>query len=401
MSDRHVFKGRGVNRGKYLREAYDRSAQKVVVTWEEKQSRGSRYTPDSRGSYQTNKLAVLNGYLVKLVAPKSITAQVPDMQDFIAAHSAGATRAIDDHWFGGDFHDAGEDFCWECAKKLVDKKYAADPKAFEHYDCETEEERYHAVIDGGFDIDHDSPPRCATCDAKLSGFLTEYGADEELEALTDYAAPTFDDCEGWDALSLALINVSDNDPRWRKIAKVIEAARKAEQELAAAQAAFAATPGMAEQRGGFLALLAARAEQKAPEPSFRLWDEFQAWMLVRHDETQETKATEKRLAKEAIVFLGHCGISAYMTNGGMVMAEAAHGTYYWPFIVETEQRKLWKDVDLAAGREVGLACLASDDAPGRDANPFERGGPDAPRARAWDDGFLVGLHEASGKGRAS
>ena len=95
MSDRHVFKGRGVNRGKYLREAYDLRAQKVVVTWEEKQSRGSRYTPDSRGSYQTNKLAVLNGYLVKLVAPKSIAAQVPDMQDFIAAHSAGATRAID------------------------------------------------------------------------------------------------------------------------------------------------------------------------------------------------------------------------------------------------------------------------------------------------------------------
>ena len=222
-----------------------------------------------------------------------------------------------------------------------------------------------------------------------------------IETLTGDCAPAFNEAHGWRELEDALVNVANDDPRWRKVAAVVDAAKIEEQIAADTAAAFSAVLGMSEARASLVSLLAARAVQKAPEPSYLLWNEFQAWMLVRFDKTPEVKATEKRLFKEAISFLGFCGIKAYMTNGGMGMAEAPHGTYYWPYIVETEQRKLWNDADLAAGRVVGLARLMSGGAPSRDANPFTLNGPDASRSRAWDDGFLLGLHEASGEARGT
>ena len=401
--DRHVIKGRGANRGKYLcwaRQAPTEKATEDGFVWLPEQRKACRWEEPgySCRTWATNRAVLHNGYFVKLVAPKTLTkAVVRELRAFIARHAAGTEGERACYWFDGSFHDAGENFCRECAEKLVDEKFAADPKRFEELygECEDDDARYCAAIDGGYGGEHDSPPRCETCGADLVGSLTDYGSDEEIDALTGDIAPTFDYAHGWKELDDALVNVSDDDPRWRKIAKVVDAAKAAEQRAADAAAALAATPGMPEARGGFLALLAARQEQKAPEPSYRMWDEFQAWMLVRHNETPETIAAEKRLFKEAVSFLRFCGIRAYMTNGGMGMAEASHGAYYWPFIVEEEQRKLWKDVDMAAGRVVGLACLDSDAAPGRDDNPFALDGPDAPRARAWDGGFLVGLHEAS------
>lgn len=399
--DRHVIKGRGENRGKYL--CYARMAGLPPgsgYAWLPEQRKAMR-NKDPRYSgqtYETEQARKYNGYFVKITAPRAIIDRVDELRAFVRAHAVSVEK-LACYWFDGDFHEAGDDFCRECAEKLVDEKHAADPKGFEalygEHACESIEERYDAAIDGGFDIDHDSPPYCETCGADLSGNLTEYGADQEIEAYTGDCAPDFDDDRAWSRLDAALVNVSDDDPRWRAIARVVDAAALAEQKHDAEVSAFSALPGMAEGRVSLIGTLAARMEQKAPEPSYRLWDEFQAWMLVRHDKTPETIATEKRLFKEAVRFLGFCGIDAYMTNSGMGMAEAPHGTYYWPFIVATEQRRLWKDHDMEAGRAVGRACLGSDDAPGRDANPFELDGQDAPRARAWDDGFLLGLHEAS------
>jgi len=230
--NRHVIKGRGENRGKYL--GYARMAglpPEADYVWLPEQRKAARWEDPrySGDTYATALAAKLSGYFVKLVAPKPITELVREKRTYIAESAAGADAPLRCYWFDGSFHGAGEDFCLCCAMKLVDEKYAADPKRFVELfgKCKDTEERYDAAIDGGFDIEHDSPPYCDTCGTKLSGYLTEYGADEELDALTTYAAPGFDDAEDWAALDHAIVNLSDDDPRWRKIAKVVEAARAA------------------------------------------------------------------------------------------------------------------------------------------------------------------------------
>lgn len=368
--NRHVIKGRGPNRGKYL--CYARVAglpPESGYVWLPEQRKAARWDDERlRGETFVTLLArEHNGYFVKVTASRATIARVDELRAFIREHAAGADEKLACYWFAGelDLPDASVEYCRDCAEKIVDKLYGADPKGFaEHFDdCETAEDRYNVAIDGGSDIEHDSTPYCETCGATLRGNLTESGADDEIEAYTGDCVPGFDKPNDWDRLDDALVNVSNDDPRWRAVARVVDAATIAEREHETRVAAFSARTGMAEARTGLLDLLAARAVQKAPEPSFRLWDEFQAWMPVRRDGTPETEATEKCLFKEAIRFLGFCGIRAYMTNGGMGMADAPHGTYYWPFIVETEQRRLWKDADLEAGRVVGRACLVSDDAP--------------------------------------
>lgn len=396
--DRHVIKGRGPNRGKYL--CYARMVglpPKDGYVWLPEQRKAARWDDPrySGETYATIQARKHDGYWVKLVASPAVVARVPSLRVFIRDHAAGAEKKLACYWFDGDFLDAGSDYCRDCAEKVVDAEYAKDPKSFDdiYPDCETTQERYDAAIDGGSDIDHDHTPYCETCGAQLRGNLSESGSDDEIEAYTGRCAPRFNNPNDWDRFDDALVNVSDDDPRWCRVARVVDAAAMAEQKHEAKVAAFSALPGMSEARSGLLATLAARMPQKAPEPSYRLWDEFQAWFAMPREERSD--AVEKRLFKEAIRFLGFCGIRAYMTRGGMGMAAAPHGTYYWPFIVETEQWKLWKDADMEAGRLVGLRCIASDDAPSRDANPFETEGRATPRARAWDDGFLLGLHEAS------
>lgn len=239
--NRHVIKGRGKNRGRYLcwaRMAPDRKATEDGFVWLPEQRKAVRWK-DPRHSgrtWETERARLHEGYFVKLTAPLAIVASVPELRAWIAGQAAGAAKELACWWFGGDFHDAGEDFCRACAEKLVDEKYAADPARFLklYGECDSAEERYDAAIDGGCNIEHDSPPRCVTCDAKLSGNLTEYGADAEIAALTGNAAPTVDDVEGWASLDGATVNLTDDDPRWRKIAKVIDVARATERQAGCA-----------------------------------------------------------------------------------------------------------------------------------------------------------------------
>lgn len=134
-----------------------------------------------------------------------------EMRSHIGRRSADAPERLSCHWFDGDFHDAGENFCRACAEKLVDQKYASDPKRFAYlYDeCDTAEERYYAAIDGGWSTEHDSPPYCETCGETLGGTLTDYGVDEEVDALTDGAGPLSP--HDWAMLDLAMINVRGED----------------------------------------------------------------------------------------------------------------------------------------------------------------------------------------------
>lgn len=233
--DRHVIKGRDENRGKYL--CYARLAPELKPTpdgfvWLPDQHKAARWEDPGYGfsKYGVNVAQKHNGYFVKLVAPADVQARVHEIKAFIAEHASGSDEGQRCYWFDGDFHDAGLDYCRECAEKLVDEKYAADPERFEYLygECEDAEERYRAAIDGGFDIDHDSPPYCETCGTKLSGCLTDYGADQEFEALIEQRVLTPDDVECWAALDHALVNVADDDPRWRKIARVVDAARKSD-----------------------------------------------------------------------------------------------------------------------------------------------------------------------------
>lgn len=250
MSDRYVIKGRRENRGKYL--CYARMAGLPPgsgYVWLSEQRKAMRCGDPRYGDekYTILKAREYNGYFVKLVCSKSI--DVDDLRAFIAAHAAGASERLNCYWFGADFHDPGENFCRGCAEKLVGEKFASDPEKFARLygECEDAEERYREAIDGGWRTEHDSPPSCATCGAPLDGSLTDYGVDEELSALTGECAPGFRDAEGWEYFDNALIDVSDDDPRWRKIARVVEAARKEESEA------------MPDVRATFLGVLSARA----------------------------------------------------------------------------------------------------------------------------------------------
>lgn len=230
MGERHVIKGRGENRGKYL--CYARHAglpPDSGFVWLPEQRKAMRLK-DPRYSGETYEIIQArkhNGYFVRLTCPKSLN--VDDLRAFIRAHAAGASERLPCHWFGADFHNAGENFCRPCAEKLVDAKYAADPARFaelygdEHEDAE---DRYRDAIDGGWRIEHDSIPFCETCGAHLDGALTNYGVGEEIAHFAEYGGPSFDDSEGWEDLDNALIDVADDDPRWRKIARAVEAARK-------------------------------------------------------------------------------------------------------------------------------------------------------------------------------
>lgn len=419
MANRHVIKGRGPNRGKYL--CYARAAPKQKPTqdgfvWLPEQRKAARWeNPRYSGhTWSTARASLHNGYFVKLTAPKAITARVDDLRAFIAEHANGATEELNCYWIHGageeevreaardldytgwneDYIDGeGTDFCGDCIDEVIDALRAII-RAKRPPTAEPDEDDCGIGVDGGWDIDHDSTPFCAKCGAKLSGNQTDYCTSEEISALTDYAAPHFDDPNGWSELHDAVTNLEDDDPRWRKIAKVVDAAREAERQHKKRMATLAVSQGMPETRGAFLALLAARAEQKAPEPSFRLWDEMLAWQALPHDERPDDP---KPLIKEAKRFAEHLGYPAFW-RGGLFDIEAPYGEYHWPFIVKIEQWKLWQPAPFNEGRAFGQMPRE----PYRDANPYDTRDGDyrAPmtiEAKQWDAGYVLGIHEGEKK----
>ncbi len=313
-------------------------------------------------------------------------------QGFISAHAAGAPEPLACHWFGADFHDASLDYCRDCAEKIVDAEFAKDPERFEELygEWETAEERYDAAIDGGWSTEHDSPPYCEDCGARLEGTLSDSGADDEIDVLTGDCAPTFGDACGWHDLYVATMNIHDDDPRWRAIARVVDAARAAEEAHEARLTAIAASPGIPEARTSLLGLLAARVEQKAHEPSFRLWDDLLAWRRLSYEEQKVNGAKELPLIEEAKHFASALGFTFYW-GGALFMIKAPYGEYYWPFVVLREQHRLWNKPAYQAGVAYAeLPCPSGDpEVPhDRDANPYQEGSDEA---QQWDCGLMNGL----------
>lgn len=91
--DRHVIKGRGENRGKYL--CYPHMAglpSDGEYVWLPEQRKAMRCkNPRYSGeTYMGRKAREHNGYFVKLICPKSI--DVESLHAFILAHAAGASE---------------------------------------------------------------------------------------------------------------------------------------------------------------------------------------------------------------------------------------------------------------------------------------------------------------------
>jgi hypothetical protein len=162
---------------------------------------------------------------------------------YIMRKAAGASIPLDCYWIAhasefrpGEIEcEAGSNFCHPCASALVDKIYEAFPERAEYYEI---------AVDGGWGTEHDSPPNCHTCGAKLQGSLTDAGVEYEMEALCDFAKPDPGDVEEWDAL----LNVVENQTRfpmfisihtminedadrvdfWRRVGKIVRRSQRIE-----------------------------------------------------------------------------------------------------------------------------------------------------------------------------
>jgi hypothetical protein len=117
---------------------------------------------------------------------------------------ARAQRAQDRpacHWFRSDFHEPSENFCRPCAEALVDQRGAG-----------------HDEIDGGWESDNDTLPCCQTCGRLLSGWLTDHGANEEIEHLSRCEPVGAD---AWRDLEIAIQNLPVDDARWATVSKLL------------------------------------------------------------------------------------------------------------------------------------------------------------------------------------
>lgn len=125
-----------------------------------------------------------------------------EMRDHISARAADAPDRPACHWVRGSSElddvdcDEATDFCRLCCAKKVCEILKKHPGA-------------NVSVDGGWSVEHDSPPYCEACGVTLDGTLTEYGIEREVEAQTSRAeslAPL-----DWSMLDLAMINVRGED----------------------------------------------------------------------------------------------------------------------------------------------------------------------------------------------
>jgi hypothetical protein len=80
-----------------------------------------------------------------------------------------------DHWIrmpnGGSYEtDNGSEWCRDCASFMIRHLRKKDPKRRDEY-----------ILDGGWASEHDTPPMCCQCGAKLTASLLTYGGIYELE----------------------------------------------------------------------------------------------------------------------------------------------------------------------------------------------------------------------------
>lgn len=314
------------------------------------------------------------------------------IERFIHEHAAGAEDPPECHWFSGDApgweYDAGQDFCSECAEAVLELFYEEHPELEERdEDGEVDREARTVQIDGGWSTDHDSLPFCEECGRRLTGHLTEYGVEQELEHFAEKEHYIGRGCpETWAGLEVSLMNLADDDARWYDLEKLVEHARAEEQAAAQREAEVSAEPGITEARGDLVRVLAHRFEQLRPGPAFALWAELQEFLAVRYRDREESprwQAVERRLRRAAEVFLRQVGGIRY---AGGEFAKAPYGEFWWTRVLETEVFKLWQHPAFLLGHAAELARQSKRCAQQRLDPPYPEGSLEY---RAWTAGEMV------------
>ena len=269
------------------------------------------------------------------------------VESYIHEHARGAVEPLDSYWFAGDApgwkYDAGVDFCYPCAEAILELFYGEHPELDERdEDGEIDLQARTVFIDGVGRTEHDSTPFCEECGALLDGSLTEYGVEQELEHFADpesYPGPRWPDT--WALIENTIIDLPDDDPRWHDLEKLVEHAKAEEQATAARDAESASVPGMREARVKLLSCLGDRTAAIRSTPSFQLWSELGEFVSMDREgrDTIRGRALERRLTREAEGFLGNF---KHVTFGGGQFAEAPYGQFWWPYVVEAEQLRLWQ-----------------------------------------------------------
>jgi hypothetical protein len=298
-----------------------------------------------------------------------------DALSYIIGRTTGATEALPCHWINCEeddwTHDAGTNFCRECAESVIEEYREDRP------DLDEDGVR----LDGGWATEHDSTPFCEICGDKLDGFLTDYGVERELEHFEDQHPRSPD---GWQELYEAVNSLDEDHACWQWVGKLVRRAQieDCRRELRAAK--LAARPGMAEARGGLLALLSARVAAQAHKPSFRLWAEMHEYMALKvgeRDLTPQLRARERRLRREAEMFLGNLGYRW----GALDCFNTPYGCYFWPFVVMCEQYRLW-----------GTAAFHEGVAARKRRRKNEAPYPDGSAEReAWESGYRCAVRRRS------
>lgn len=78
------------------------------------------------------------------------------------------------HWIATPNGDHGREWCPDCGRFKVRNLRRHDRRRRDDY-----------ILDGGWRTSHDTMPMCANCGALLSGYLTGYGASQELDYYED------------------------------------------------------------------------------------------------------------------------------------------------------------------------------------------------------------------------
>lgn len=81
-------------------------------------------------------------------------------------HGAVKVEVLPEHWVHGS--DEGLSWCYECAKKEVEKLRKESPNE-------------EFLVDGGWGIEGDSTPFCEGCGAMLSNSYTQYACETEVD----------------------------------------------------------------------------------------------------------------------------------------------------------------------------------------------------------------------------
>lgn len=120
------------------------------------------------------------------------------------------------YWINGA--DMGQDYCYECACKEVEK---------------INDNEVH--VDGGWDCEHESPPHCEVCTEPLGHTLTDCGLAEEIEHHHYYKSESsFDSLRSffkryWPELSFYLIRADTDSIKLKQLNSLARAVIKHEE----------------------------------------------------------------------------------------------------------------------------------------------------------------------------